>query len=103
MFSINFLGQCSHLVAFDQNPRHLLEQILKVPAAQSLDDLHQRSSRYVADLLETVPQQNANFDQDPGLKKVFKKSLFKCSYQITLQVKKKKSTTKLRTRGGGPP
>lgn len=59
-------GPCAHLVPFDQNPLHLFEQILQVPAAQSLNDLHQSSSRHVADLLEAVFQQNADFDQDPG-------------------------------------
>lgn len=56
----------SYLVAFDQNALHLFEQILQIPAAQSLHDLYQRSSRYVADLLEAVPQQDANLDQDAG-------------------------------------
>lgn len=56
----------SYLVAFDQNPLHLFQQVLQIPAAQSLDDLHQRSSCYVTDLLEAVPQQDTDLDQDPG-------------------------------------
>lgn len=57
---------CSYLVALDQDALHLFEQVLQVPAAQSLNDLHQRSPRHVTDLLETVPQQHAHFDQDTG-------------------------------------
>ena len=56
----------SYLVALDQDALHLFEQVLQVPVAQSLDDLHQSSPRHVTDLLETVPQHHAHLHQDPG-------------------------------------
>lgn len=57
---------CSYLVALHQDTLHLFEQVLQVPAPQRLDDLYQRSSRHVTDLLETVPQQHTYLDQDAG-------------------------------------
>lgn len=55
---------CLYLVALHQDGLHLFQQVLQVPDAQRLGDLHQGPPRHVSDLLETVPQQHAHFDQD---------------------------------------
>lgn len=91
-YFICFFGSCAHLVSFDQNPLHLFEQVLQVPAAQSLDDLHQSSSRHVADLLEAVSQQNADFDQDPGRERLV-------NYVVTERCFRLKTRTRSCVRG----